>query len=71
MEQTFERPGTLEEAFSLLENGTSVEVNTMDAIRILQSTQNVAYKVYFNIPATGRSVIMLYQTHQHTAGISR
>ena len=33
MEQILERPGTLEEAFSLLEKGTSVEVKTMDAIR--------------------------------------
>ncbi|MGC4234923.1 MAG: hypothetical protein QM594_18225 [Niabella sp.] len=70
MEQIFERPGTLEEAFSLLEKGTSVEVKTMDAIRILQSTQNVAYKVYFNIPATGRSVIVLHNNHQD-AGISK
>lgn len=59
MEQTFERPQTLEEAFSLLENGKSVEVQTMDAIRILQSTQNVAYKVYFNIPIRGKSLIVL------------
>lgn len=70
MEQILERPGTLEEAFSLLEKGTSVEVKTMDAIRILQSTQNVAYRIYFNIPETGRSVIVLHNNHQDT-GISK
>lgn len=57
MQQTFEKPNTLEEAFSLLEKGTAIEVETLDAVRIFQNTLDIPYKVYFNIPTPGKSII--------------
>lgn len=57
MEQTIEKPKTLEEAFSLLENGIPVEVETIDAVRIFQNTLDAAYKVCFNFPVSGKSII--------------
>jgi len=66
MEQIAEKPESLEEAFFLLEKGRSVEVKTMDAVRILQSTQEAAYKVRFNIPGQGISVIVPYKISQST-----
>ncbi len=56
-QQIAEKPRTIEEAFSLLEKGSPVEINTLDAIRILQNTQDMPFIVQFNIPTPGISVI--------------